>query len=427
MSNILQPISALDHPKFQDMINIAARATDGVVIPSGKLVREEIIRLFHQQLENLRIRINSDKVTGKLHITCDAWQANNTDGYFVVTGHWIEEVAPGRWQLQEAILGFTRLNNAHHGVRLGQALFKVVQRLGIVKRIGYVTCDNASNNGTMLKEFARQIYLATNETWDPIERRINCLAHVINLATQKLISTHSNSLHFNSHEPDAHIPDTVTGPGILRDEIGLVRAIAVKERSSAKRKELFRTIQLRTHPDVAAKQMILDMKVRWSSTYHMLHRAWDLRRDVDTFAFEIAQEESGEKGEKLEALRLKSEEWARVDLFLNLLACAEEAQHAFSSDMRSTLHLAIPALEKLHAQWKLASENAQYTDFWPALEAAMEKVDEYYQKTADSDAYLLAMVLDPVNKMSYIKANWEEPLYEEATENLEALVRVSKK
>ncbi|KAJ7330883.1 hypothetical protein DFH08DRAFT_814973 [Mycena albidolilacea] len=199
-----------------------------------------------------------------------------------------------------------------------------------------------------------------NETWDPIERHINCLAHVINLATRKLISTYSKSPHFSSHDTTAHISDT--SPGAARDPIGLVCAIAVKERSSSKRKQLFCEIQLRRSPVAAAKQMILDMK------------------DVDTFAFEIPQEESGEKREKLEALRLKSDEWARVDLFPNLIACTEEAQHAFSSDLRSTLHLTIPALEKLHAQWKLASEEAKYSVFWPALEAAMEKVDEYYQK-----------------------------------------------
>ncbi|KAJ7028990.1 hypothetical protein C8F04DRAFT_47655 [Mycena alexandri] len=155
------------------------------------------------------------------------------------------------------------------------------------------------------------------------------------------------------------------------------------ERSSAKRKELFKLIQERKHSDpaVVAKQMVLDMKVRWSSTYHMLHRGWDLRRDVDTFVFEMAQEETGDKRDKLEGLRLKHDEWNRVDLFLNLLACAEQAQHAFSSELRSTLHLAIPALERLHAQWSVAAEDVKYSAFWPALEAAMEKVDEYYQKT----------------------------------------------
>jgi len=58
-----------------------------------------------------------------------------------------------------------------------------------------------------------------------------------------------------------------------------------QERSSAKRKELFRSIQSeklmeKDHLNVktgCVKQLILDMPVRWSSTYGMLHRAVTLR------------------------------------------------------------------------------------------------------------------------------------------------------
>jgi hypothetical protein len=49
----------------------------------------------------------------------------------------------------------------------------------------------------------------------------SCLAHVINLATQALISTYSKAPHYDPKNPDAHIPTS-------RDEVGLVRAIAVK-------------------------------------------------------------------------------------------------------------------------------------------------------------------------------------------------------
>jgi hypothetical protein len=73
-------------------------------------------------------------VKGKVSLTCDAWQASNVDGYFAVTGSWVEEVG-GRWELQTALLGFTKLNNSHNGTRLGQALFKIVARLGIAHKV----------------------------------------------------------------------------------------------------------------------------------------------------------------------------------------------------------------------------------------------------------------------------------------------------
>ncbi|KAJ6553426.1 hypothetical protein B0H19DRAFT_1253858 [Mycena capillaripes] len=63
-------------------------------------------------------------------------------------------------------------------------------------------------------------------------------------------------------------------------------------------------------------------------------------------------DETGEKRTKLTALQLTEAEWKRVDLFLNLLAYAGESQHKFSSDLKSILHLALPALETLHVDWK---------------------------------------------------------------------------
>jgi len=68
-------------------------------------------------------------------LTCDAWQASNQDAYFAVTGHWNEEVSPNNWERQSALFGFTQMNTAHDGVRLGRALFKIVQRIGIEDKV----------------------------------------------------------------------------------------------------------------------------------------------------------------------------------------------------------------------------------------------------------------------------------------------------
>ena len=55
----------------------------------------------------------------------------------------------------------------------------------------------------------------------------------------------------------------------------------LQERSSAQRKELFKKIQLRDDdghlPIAVAKQLLMDMKVRWSSSYVMLERAEELK------------------------------------------------------------------------------------------------------------------------------------------------------
>lgn len=74
-------------------------------------------------------------VSGEISLTCDAWQASNTDGYFAVTGHWVEEQAPGKWKLKHALFGCMLMNMAHNGVRLGQALYKICDHLKIVHKV----------------------------------------------------------------------------------------------------------------------------------------------------------------------------------------------------------------------------------------------------------------------------------------------------
>jgi hypothetical protein len=120
----LQPIQALEHPKFKEMIDVASHATNGVKIPGQKATWGEIKRMFKDHLVKLKAKLNvrdpieccslliifqGPTVQGKVRLTCDAWQAGNTDSYFAVTAHWIEEPTPAKWELKSALIGFTWL------------------------------------------------------------------------------------------------------------------------------------------------------------------------------------------------------------------------------------------------------------------------------------------------------------------------------
>ena len=137
------------------------------------------------------------------------------------------------------------MNSAHNGHRLGTALFKACDRLGIAHKIGWVTCDNASNNSLMMTRFAEMVKQATGKEFDAVKRRIRwvscllcylsrvwltlflkrCLAHIINLATQAVISKYSKSKYYNPETPD---DDLTSLAAYHRDEVGLIRTIAVK-------------------------------------------------------------------------------------------------------------------------------------------------------------------------------------------------------
>ncbi|KAG1797648.1 uncharacterized protein BJ212DRAFT_1289467, partial [Suillus subaureus] len=39
-----------------------------------------------------------------------------------------------------------------------------------------------------------------------------------------------------------------------------------------------------------------------------------------------------------------------------------------------------------------------------------EKLDKYYEKTTDTAAYVIAMLLDPTSKLTYFKKHWPSNL-----------------
>jgi hypothetical protein len=51
-----QPLSASEQPTFIEMLEIASRAKDGIVIPTQKACRVEIINIFCEFIVDLRGR-----------------------------------------------------------------------------------------------------------------------------------------------------------------------------------------------------------------------------------------------------------------------------------------------------------------------------------------------------------------------------------
>lgn len=59
--------------------------------------------------------------------------------------------------------------------------------------------------------------------------------------------------------------------------------------------------------------------------------------------------------------------------------------------MTPTLHQALPTLERLHKEWSSRRDREKYQDFREPLDAALQKLSEYYDYTADTDVYNMTM------------------------------------
>ena len=79
----------------------------------------------------------------------------------------------------------------------------------------------------MMQELAHLIESATSQAFDAKKCCLRCMAHIINLTTQAVLTTHSKSHHYDPAAPNIDLV-IMQWTDDTCDEVGLVRAIAIK-------------------------------------------------------------------------------------------------------------------------------------------------------------------------------------------------------
>ena len=115
-----------------------------------------------------------------MSITLDAWSSSTRIPFLGITGHYIEKSS---WQFRSVLLGFERLRGSHTADALSRVTFSVLQRFQLTHHIRAITTDNASTNTKMMRLLEK-----TLPEFHAKENHIRCMAHIINLAVQELLS-----------------------------------------------------------------------------------------------------------------------------------------------------------------------------------------------------------------------------------------------
>jgi hypothetical protein len=65
-----------------------------------------------------------------------------------ITAHFLQET-PSGFRLQARLIAFQHMPGSHDGASLGTAFVDILERHKLTRKVGQITADNASNNGTM--------------------------------------------------------------------------------------------------------------------------------------------------------------------------------------------------------------------------------------------------------------------------------------
>jgi hypothetical protein len=108
------------------------------------------------------------------------WTSPNKKAFQAICAHWVDS---GR-RLCKALLALPKHRGRHSGEEQAAAVIRTVEDYGIINKIGYFTGDNHGLNNKMNCYISKDVDQGYSINWDPVEHRIRCHGHVINLAVQ---------------------------------------------------------------------------------------------------------------------------------------------------------------------------------------------------------------------------------------------------
>ncbi|KAJ8579537.1 hypothetical protein M405DRAFT_712174, partial [Rhizopogon salebrosus TDB-379] len=135
-------------------------------------------------------------------------------------------------------------------------------------------------------------------------------------------------------------------------------------------------------------QLLRDVRTRWDSVYYMLRRLRELRPVVDIFLGHPPNEE-------LAMHKLTSMEWS----------VPHKVQQMMSGESTPILSGVIPLFELFMSSWeKLARDHLRLKGI---IQIGLDWASGYYKCMDCTRAYIIAMMINPVIRLSWIKKHWD--------------------
>lgn len=121
------PFSLVDGKAFKRLVQYFSQ--QDVVIPSAKVVRKSIQKLFEEMKASLKKRLFL--VPAKLSLTLDAWTSLNQVAVLGITVHWVDE----NCELQESVLACEEIIGPHTGSNMAEIVLSVLEEFNINNKV----------------------------------------------------------------------------------------------------------------------------------------------------------------------------------------------------------------------------------------------------------------------------------------------------
>jgi hypothetical protein len=382
-----QPFTLVEEKSFREFTKFCLGPSSSLVtMPlSHNTIRQWICQLYETEFAALKERLLKNE--SKISFVIDCWTSSNQFPFQGVIGSWIDE----NWEIHNEVLDLQMLEGEHTGKNIAKAFDEVLQNFDIWNKLLSITTDNASNMDTFFVELEK-LAEPQGSSFTSKDFRIRCLAHIMNLACQAMISACGEVTQDTDQEEEDDDDDddekeiNVNSSDCDVPFVSKIRKGVAGIRKSPQRREIFKMKCISSK--LKNKILILDVKTRWNSTYWMLQRCLELKVPYQNALSAIP---------KLKKYVLNEVEWKRVESLLQVLNLFREATEMMSTASSPTLsstsqvyqvlfdHLA-NSLEKMK---KSNADNDEKVWFTRTIKSGQEKLQKYYP-SADGLAYIIS-------------------------------------
>jgi hypothetical protein len=386
------PLNTAEWPELHSLIYTVNPVASSFIWKSHSTIARQIAATFDAKKNQLKDVLQQSK--SLIHLTTDTWHSPNFKEFQAITATFV--TAEGR--LSKALLNLCELSEGHAGATVAPLVLSTLKDYQIDQKLGFITADNHGANDTLCRALSEEL-----EHWQPEQRRLRCLGHIINLAVQaflhakdkeavELAISQSNTPATTLDEQLSLLSDKDETAGWIKiAPLQKVLSFVRKLRSSDKLYNAFKRL--------AKKTIRAPNDTRWNSYLATFEDAYSLRGHYQAFIADYHAQ--------LLDCELSTTEWQLVEQTIQLLQPFKEATKQCEGDYITLDQVQLHMDALVHHYSELQMQYSSNKSLSESLFTSWYVFDKYYSLIDDTGAYSAAILLHPEKRKSYLDAAWK--------------------
>jgi hypothetical protein len=423
-----QSFKQVEHPRLQQIFEYLNPA---VKVTSAHITAKTVHTLAVQQFERYHSTVQQvlKRSPGQIHIAFDGARTRNRHALYGVTAVFRDTEN----QLQKVVLGIPELVERHTGENIAAEILEIIRSFSIEDKVGYFTLDNAANNETAMSEIAEEL------KFDPVQRRVRCIGHILNLVVKTLLFGKDVDAFEKSLVKEEPLARATHDQWMRKGPVGKAHNFVVWVHRADLLTQLLRQLQRDSfaasgEPESGKQRpvdVVLDNDTRWLSQYYMIKRMLRLQPVYEEFIAKAKRlfrdARKGEGGQNLppcleESSFINESDWAVLRTFDEILSdfhvvvqvLQGDGQSRYrSSGVREAFGSMTDVLEafefllgRLEDAKSCIERHPEPEQFCVNINLGWKKLDKYYNTLRDSPAYYAAAALHPSLRWDYFDEVW---------------------